>query len=119
MTSPPFAAAAAALILAAAGSAAAQVQTTAAPSAAEAKAFVESAEAQLAAMGEYAAKAAWVQQNFITEDTEWLGSKADAEQSELAPRLALEAARFNGVAADPVTARKLKLLKLYLTLPPP
>jgi peptidyl-dipeptidase A len=92
---------------------------TARPTPAEAKAFVDKAEAQLAAQGEYSAKAAWVRANFITEDTQWLEAKATAEEGELATRLALEAARFNGVAADPVTARKLKLLKLYLVLPPP
>ena len=110
-----LAACAAALLVTAAGTAVAQTQ----PTPAEAKAFVDDAERQLEAMNLYASKAAWVQQNFITDDTEWLGSKADAEQSELATKLALQAARFNGVAADPVTARKLKLLKLYLTLPPP
>jgi peptidyl-dipeptidase A len=90
-----------------------------APTAADAKTFVEQAETQLATMNEYAAKAAWVRANFITEDTQWLEAKATAEQAELATRLAKEAARFNGVTVDPVTARKLKLLKLYLVLPPP
>src|SRR5204862_2001878 len=37
----------------------------------------------------------------------------------LVTRLALEAARFNGVQTDPVTARKLKLMKLVLASPPP
>ena len=89
------------------------------PTAADARAFVEQAETQLAGMSEYAAKAAWVRANFITDDTQWLEAKATAEQNELATRLAKQAARFNGVAADPVTARKLKLLKLYLVLPAP
>lgn len=108
-------AASAAILMAAVGPAAAQVQK---PTAADAKAFVEDAEKQLAAAGEYAARASWVQANFITSDTEWLEAKANAENSALVTRLALEAARFNGVATDPITARKLKLLKLQLPSPP-
>ncbi|WP_411288419.1 M2 family metallopeptidase [Phenylobacterium sp.] len=108
-------AAAAAAVLLATGPAAAQ---GAQPTAAEAKAFVEAAETQLAAAGEYAARAAWVRANFITEDTQWLDSRAAAEGAQLVTKLALQAARFNGVVVDGVTARKLKLLKLYLTLPP-
>jgi peptidyl-dipeptidase A len=115
MKSTLLAATAAALVLAAAPA----LAQGPAPSAAEAKAFVEQAETQLASMNEYAAKAAWVRANFITEDTQWLEAKATAQQSELATSLAKQAARFNGVTVDPVTARKLKLLKLYLVLPPP
>jgi peptidyl-dipeptidase A len=89
------------------------------PTAADAKAFVEQAETQLATMSEYAARSSWVRANFITEDTQWLEAKAGAEQNALATKLAKQAARFNGVTVDPVTARKLKLLKLYLTLPAP
>jgi peptidyl-dipeptidase A len=108
-------AACAAAVLMCAGQAAAQ----AAPTPAEAKAFVEDAEKQLAAVSEYAARASWVRANFITEDTQWLEAKANAESSELATKLALESAKFNGVAVDPVTARKLKLLKLAQVSPPP
>jgi len=109
-------AASAAAVLLVCGPAAAQ---SAQPTAAEAKAFVEQAETQLASMSEYAARSSWVRANFITEDTQWLEAKAGAEQNALATKLAKQAARFNGVTVDPVTARKLKLLKLYLTLPAP
>jgi peptidyl-dipeptidase A len=110
-------AAAAATVLACAAPAAAQAPAK--PTPAEAKAFVEQAEAQLEDVNAFAARAAWVRANFITADTQWLEAKATAEQTELATRLAKEAARFDGVAADPVTARKLKLLKLYLVAPAP
>jgi peptidyl-dipeptidase A len=89
------------------------------PSAADAKAFVESAEAQLDKANAFANRAQWVRANFITEDTQWLEAKSSAEQNATVTRLATEAARFNGVATDPVTARKLKLLKLYLVSPAP
>ena len=119
-------AAAAVAVLVAVGPSAAQNQTQAQaapaagrPTPAEAKAFVENAEAQLAKVNAFAARAAWVRANFITADTQWLEAKASAEQNELATRLAKEAARYNGVAVDPVTARKLKLLKLYIVSPAP
>ncbi len=89
------------------------------PSPAEAKAFVEKAEAELSAFSLYVAKSAWVRATYITEDSQWLEAKATGEQSELATRYAMQAARYDGVAVDPVTARKLKLLKLYLVSPPP
>jgi peptidyl-dipeptidase A len=108
-------AACAAVAFLSAGQAMAQAQ----PTPAEAKAFVEDAEKQLAAAAEYANHASWVRANFITTDTEWLEAKANAEGSALTTKLALEAAKFNGVAVDPVTARKLKLIKLVLPSPPP
>jgi peptidyl-dipeptidase A len=89
------------------------------PTPAEAKAFVDKAEADLAKASAFANRAGWVRANFITADTQWLEAKANAEQNQLATRLAMEAAKFNGVAVDPVTARKLKLLKLYLVSPAP
>jgi len=89
------------------------------PTAAEAKAFVDKAEADLAALNQYVAKSAWVRATYITEDTQWLEAKAVAEQNELTSRYAREAARFDGVKVDPVTARKLKLLKLFLVSPAP
>ena len=109
-------AAAAASVLAFAVPAAAQAPQ---PTPAEAKAFIDRAEAELKEADAFASRAAWVRANFITEDTGWLDTKASAEQKALVTRLAKEAARFNGVAVDPVTARKLMLLKLYMTLPAP
>ncbi|MFN3584007.1 M2 family metallopeptidase [Phenylobacterium sp.] len=116
-----FMAAAAVTALLAVGPAVAQAPQagSAKPTPAEAKAFVENAEAQLEKANAFAARAAWVRANFITVDTQWLEAKAGAEQNELATRLAKEAARFDGVAVDPVTARKLKLLKLYIVSPAP
>ena len=118
MKSALMTASAVALLLCA-GPALAQAPAQARPTPAEAKAFVEQAESQLAAMSEYAARSAWVRANFITVDTQWLEAKSSSEQNQLATRLAMEAAKYNGVAADPVTARKLKLLKLYLVSPAP
>jgi len=111
------------LILAAA-SVAALVFATAAdkpapPTAAEAQAFVASAEADLARRSEYANRASWVRATYITEDTQWLEAKAGAEITEVATRYARDAARFDSVALDPDTRRKLDLIKRSLTLPSP
>ena len=115
MKSQLMAASAVALLLAVAPAAAQGAR----PTAADAKAFVDKAEAEIAANSEYVNKSSWVRATFITDDTQWLEAKAQAEQTALVTRLAKEAARFDGVQADPVTARKLKLLKLYLVLPAP
>jgi peptidyl-dipeptidase A len=87
------------------------------PTAAEAAAFVDKAEAQLGQVGEYLNHAGWVQATFITSDTNWLLAKANAEGTDLAVRYAKEAARFDHVKVDEVTARKLYLIKQALVLP--
>jgi peptidyl-dipeptidase A len=113
---PALWAAAAASLLIAATPAAAQ---PARPSAAEAKAFVDKAEADLAATDEYYNRLSWVRATYITDDTRWLDARAQGEQKAMLTALAKQAARFDGAPADPVTLRKLKLLKLYLVLPAP
>jgi peptidyl-dipeptidase A len=85
----------------------------------EAKAFVAKAEADLMKMSEYASRASWVMSNFITQDTEWLQAKANAEITTMASAYAKQAARFNTVQTDPVTRRKLDLLKRAIVLPAP
>lgn len=89
------------------------------PTAADAAAFVARAEAELAAFGEEAARISWVQANFITDDTLWLAARVGARGTELGVRLATEAKAFDALALDPDLARKLRLLKLALTLPAP
>src|SRR5258708_334186 len=87
--------------------------------AAEAHAFIVKAEKRLFDLNNKASRASWVQENFITDDTEAIS--ADAQQEVLAATtdLALKAARFKDVKLSPVDARKLLLLRLSLTLPAP
>ncbi len=85
----------------------------------DAKSFIAKAETDLATEGEYDNRANWVQNNFITDDTNFLVAKADAEQNSMATRYAKDAARFDKADTDPVTKRKLELLKRALTLPAP
>lgn len=98
---------------------AAPAPAIATPTAAEAKAFVDKVEADMAKTSEYAAKAAWVRATYITEDTMWLEAKAGAEFTDLATRAAIDAAKYDKTDADPVTRRKLDILKRALVLPAP
>jgi peptidyl-dipeptidase A len=91
--------------------------THAVPTPAEAVAFVAKAEADLAKESVYDNHAAWVQATFITDDTDWLVAKANAESTDVSVRYAKEAARFDHVKVDDVTRRKLYLLKQALVLP--
>ncbi len=84
-----------------------------------AEAFITRAETDLMMMSEYASRASWVMNNFITEDTQWLQAKASAELNTLQTRYARDAARFDGVETDPVIRRKLEILKRGITLPSP
>jgi peptidyl-dipeptidase A len=88
-----------------------------APTAEEAVDFVAKAEADLARDSEYLNHVGWVQETYITRDTSWLIAKAYAEATDHAVHYAKEAARFDHVTVDGVTARKLYLLKQALVLP--
>ena len=81
------------------------------PSAEEAMAFVEAAEAELRELGSEGAQAAWVQANFITEDTQAIAARANEKGTTAAVRLANEAAKFNDTELDYDTRRKLDKLK--------
>ncbi len=83
---------------------------------AEAEQFVLAAEARLKALDFNGARAEWVAQNFITDDTEAMTAAAGAQRLSAAGELALQARRFNGLKLPQATARKLKLLQLTLML---
>ncbi|MEO8126757.1 MAG: M2 family metallopeptidase [Bryobacteraceae bacterium] len=89
------------------------------PSVADAKKFLDEADARLLALTNEAGRAAWVQSNFITDDTEALSALANERQIAVAVELAKAATRFDKVTLPPEMARKMKLLKLSLTLAAP
>jgi peptidyl-dipeptidase A len=91
----------------------------AAPTVAEAEAFIKNAEAQLDDLGVRAGRAQWVQENFITDDTEAMAAQAQEVLTKAVTQLALDARRFDGLKLPPDAARKIKLLKLSLTAPAP
>jgi peptidyl-dipeptidase A len=89
------------------------------PTAEDAAAFIAKAEETLNALGVRAERASWVQSTYITPDTQTIA--ADARQTYIAAvtRFANEAARFRDLSLPPEQARKLRLLRLKLTMPAP
>jgi peptidyl-dipeptidase A len=87
--------------------------------AAEAKAFLDEAEAKLLALATDAGRAAWVQSTHITDDTEILAAQANERSIAATVAYAKKATRFDGLALPADLARKMKLLKLSLTLAAP
>ena len=90
-----------------------------APTPEEAKKFIESAEQQLFDLGLKASRAAWVQENFITEDTEQISADANEALNTASAKYAKEAHRFDKVALAPELARKRLLLELATDFPAP
>ena len=86
---------------------------------AEAQAFMKKAEDQLLDLGVRASRASWVQENFITDDTETISAQANEKLTAVVTQLALDARRFDGLKMPPELARKFLLLKLSLTAPAP
>jgi len=65
------------------------------------------------------ARAEWIYQNFITEDTAALSSAANQKSTEAGVRFAMEAAKFDDVKVTPDQRRKLNYLKQSLVIPAP
>jgi len=93
-------------------------QTTA-PTAAEAQEFMNQAEAQLADLSVKVQRASWVQENFITDDTQAMAADAIDENTAVTTQLVEQAKRFDGLTLPPDLTRKFRLLKLSLTAPAP
>jgi peptidyl-dipeptidase A len=89
------------------------------PTAADAKSFIEAAEGRLLELGNRQQQTSWVQSTYITEDTEKIAAHANKELIAATVEYAVEARRFDGLALPEDVARKLKLLKLSLSLPAP
>ena len=84
------------------------------PNMEEAVLFIEQAEARLLSLWIESGRAAWVQNNFITEDTNKLASAASAELMAATTELATAAARFNGLDLPISLRRKLTRLRTSL-----
>jgi peptidyl-dipeptidase A len=91
-----------------------------APTVDEARVFVDAAEVRLLDLSTKAGRAAWVQANFITDDTERIASDLNKDLIAASMELAKAATRFDGVALPAELDRKMKLLKLApIPLPAP
>jgi peptidyl-dipeptidase A len=89
------------------------------PTAAEARTFLDEAEAKLLALSVDESRSGWVQSTYITDDTERLHAQANEKLIAATAADAKQAARFDGVALSEELARKMKLLKVNLTLAAP
>lgn len=90
------------------------------PTAADADAFVSRAEKELKDLTVFGGQAQWINQTYITDDTDAVAARVGAEVTEAQVRFAVGAARFDKVAGlSPDTRRKLDLLKLGVVLPAP
>jgi peptidyl-dipeptidase A len=89
------------------------------PTAASARAFMQTAESTLAGLSLKLGRAQWLQQNFITFDTEALSAEAQNDFGSAVQRLARAARRFDALQLPPELRRKFLLLKLSLAAPPP
>ncbi len=96
-----------------------QAQTSSTPTVAEAEQFMKQAEVQLNDINVKTARAAWVQENFITDDTEALAADALDQATALVTELIEKSRRFDGLQMPADLARKFMLLKLALNAPAP
>ncbi|WP_414713397.1 M2 family metallopeptidase [Sphingomonas sp.] len=99
---------------------AAVAQNAAAPSKADADAFVAKAEKELAEFGVESARVGWINNTYITDDTDALSAKYGAVGTEMSVKFAKQAAQFQnvpGLSYD--TKRKLDILRGGLVLPAP
>ena len=93
--------------------------STAAPTAADAKKFLDEADATFTRLSLDASRAGWVAQNFITTDTEALDARATQAIADASSRFAKEAVKFDRVEVPPDERRQLNLLKVSLVLATP
>ena len=96
-----------------------QLRAASAPTVEEAEQFMKQAQVQLNELSVKAQRAAWVQENFITDDTEALSADAQEQLTAVTEELIDQAKRFEGLQMPPDLARKFLLLKLSLTAPTP
>ncbi len=90
-----------------------------APTVREAQQFMEKVESTLLDLSTTAGRADWVHATYITGDTEALAAQNDERLIAATVAFAKQSTRFDKLALPPELARKMKLLKLSLTLATP
>jgi peptidyl-dipeptidase A len=97
----------------------AQTPSKPAPTAAEAKGFLAAANATTLKLGTQQGQAGWVQQTFITDDTEAIAARANQAANEAGAKFAREAVQYDAVTVAADERRQLTLLKVALVLATP
>ncbi len=85
----------------------------------EAEKFLQDAEKRLLDLNIKAGRADWVKSTFITDDTETMAAEANENLIAATTELGEQARKYENLDLSPELKRKLKLLKLSLTLPAP
>ncbi|HEY2013141.1 MAG TPA: M2 family metallopeptidase, partial [Bryobacteraceae bacterium] len=85
----------------------------------EARKFIDDVEQKLLLLNVDASRADWIKSTYIIDDTEAVAAKLDERAIAATVDFAKQSTRFDGLKLDPVTARKIKLLKLSLTIATP
>src|SRR5215469_12182352 len=85
----------------------------------DARQFVDSLEPKLLALNIDSGRADWIKSTYITYDTEDISAKLDQRAIDAQVDYAKQSTRFDGSSLDPVTARKIKILKTGLTIATP
>jgi peptidyl-dipeptidase A len=88
-------------------------------STADATTFLANVNDTLLRLGIQQAQAGWVQQTYITDDTEALAARADQAANDAGARFAKESTRFDKVDVAPEERRQLNVLKVSLVLATP
>lgn len=102
---------------AAQGDAGASAQATATPE--DARRFLAEVDHDLRRLWIARDRAGWVNQNFLTDDTEALGAAGEEATAEYVTRKILESRRFDGLKLEADAARQLALLRLSQVVPAP
>jgi peptidyl-dipeptidase A len=89
------------------------------PTPADARAFLDRVNDTMRKLSVAGAQAGWVQQTYITDDTEAINARASQEYTDTIARFAKEATRFDAVSVPEDQRRQLTLLKVSLVLASP
>lgn len=89
------------------------------PTAADAVTFLATVNDTMHRLGVAQNQAGWVQQTYITDDTEALGARVNQEYIDAIARFAKDATRFDKVDVPVDQRRQLNLLRLSLVMVTP
>tara|TARA_R110000803_G_scaffold76020_5_gene140444 strand:- start:6926 stop:8770 length:1845 start_codon:yes stop_codon:yes gene_type:complete len=85
----------------------------------DAEKFLATTATEMVQLNLEGSRAAWINSNFITEDTSALAAAADQKSTEAGVRFAMAAAKFDHVDVSADQRRKLNILKQSLVMPAP
>src|SRR5262245_13277284 len=89
------------------------------PTAADAMAFLDRANARLLDLAIKSNRASWVQSTFITHDTEQMAAEREHDLVAATMELAADAVHFDGIDLPVDVARQLALIKRSVDTPAP